>query len=87
MIKLLFNMKDDDTLEWAKIIQAKGIVKTSDQTVCGNVVAEYPDNIIIIKFDGTKLNEYVIPKSRVDHYDGRNVRLSISSNLLSSFCF
>ena len=80
-------MKDDDSLEWPKIIQAKTIVKTSDQTVCGNVIAEYKDSIIIIEFDETKLNEYIIPKSRVDHYDGRNVRLSISGNLLSSFCF
>ena len=45
-------MKNDDTLEWPKIIQAKRIVKTSDQTVCGNVVAEYRDNIIIIEFWG-----------------------------------
>jgi hypothetical protein len=84
---VLFNIKNDDTLEWPKIIQAKRIVKTSDQTVCGNVVAEYRDNIIIIEFEGTKLNEYMIPKSRVDHYDGRDVHLSISGSLLSSFGF
>ena len=84
---MLFNIKNDDTLEWPKIIQAKRIVKTSDQTVCGNVVAEYRDNIIIIEFEGTKLNEYMIPKSRVDHYDGRDVHLSISGSLLSSFGF
>jgi hypothetical protein len=76
-----------DEFDWHEIIQAKGIAMTSDQTVCGNVIAEYRDNIIIIEFDETKLNEYMIPKSRVDHYDGRNVRLSISGNLLSSFCF
>jgi len=80
-------MNDDESLEWPKIIQAKTTVKTSDQTVCGNIVAEYRENIIIIEFEGTKLNEYMIPKSRVDHYDGRNVHLSISGSLLSSFCF
>jgi hypothetical protein len=79
-----FSMRDE--FDWHEIIQAKGIAMTSDQTVCGNVIAEYRDNIII-EFDETKLNEYMIPKSRVDHYDGRNVRLSISGNLLSSFCF
>ena len=75
--------------EWDghEITPAKKIAMTSDQTVCGNVIAEYKDSIIIIEFDETKLNEYIIPKSRVDHYDGRNVRLSISGNLLSSFCF
>ena len=80
-----FSMRDE--FDWNEIIQAKGIVMTSDQTVCGNVIAEYRDSIIIIEFDETKLNEYMIPKSRVDHYDGRNLRLSISGNLLSSFCF
>lgn len=80
-----FSMRDE--FDWHEIIQARGIAMTSDQTVCGNVIAEYRDSIIIIEFDETKLNEYMIPKSRVDHYDGRNVRLSISGNLLSSFCF
>ena len=80
-----FGMRDE--FDWHEIIQAKRIAMTSDQTVCGNVIAEYRDSIIIIEFDETKLNEYIIPKSRVDHYDGRNVRLSISGNLLSSFCF
>jgi len=80
-----FSMRDE--FDWHEIIQANGIAMTSDQTVCGNVIAEYRDSIIVIEFDETKLNEYMIPKSRVDHYDGRNVRLSISGNLLSSFCF
>ena len=76
-----------DEFDWQEIIQAKRIAMTSDQTVCGNIIAEYKDSIIIIEFDQAKLNEYIIPKSRVDHYDGRNVRLSVSGNLLSSFCF
>ena len=80
-----FGMRDE--FDWHEITQAKKIAKTSDQTVCGNVIAEYKDSIIIVEFDEAKLNEYIIPKSRVDHYDGRNVRLSISGNLLSSFCF
>ncbi|HJT49171.1 MAG TPA: hypothetical protein VJ729_13390 [Nitrososphaeraceae archaeon] len=80
-------MNDDASLEWPKLIQAKTIVKTSDHTACGNIVAEYRENIIIIEFEGTKLNEYMIPKSRVDHYDGRNLHLSISGRVLSAFCF
>jgi hypothetical protein len=42
--------------DWNEIAQAKKIVKTSDQTLCGNVVAEYKDNIIIIAH-GPKLHE------------------------------
>ena len=80
-----FGMRDE--FDWQETIQAKRIAMTSDQTVCGHIIAEYKDSIIIIEFDQAKLNEYIIPKSRVDHYDGRNVRLSVSGNLLSSFCF
>jgi hypothetical protein len=76
-----------DTIDWHEITQAKRVVKTSDQTVCGNVVDEYRDNIIIIEFEAKKLNGYMIPKSRVDRYDGRNVHLSIPGSLLSSFDF
>ena len=84
-IEMLFSMHE--ALDWQEIVQAKKTVKTSDQTVCGNVVAEYQDNIIIIEFEAKKLNGYMIPKSRVDDYDGINVHLSIPSSLLSSFDF
>ena len=51
---MLFSMHD--ILDWHEIIQEKRLVKTSDQTACGNVVAEYRDNIIIIEFEAEKLN-------------------------------
>ena len=72
--------------DWNEIAQAKKIVKTSDQTLCGNVVAEYKDNIIIIAH-GPKLHEYMVPKSKVDRYDGFDVYLNIPYSLLSSFDF
>jgi hypothetical protein len=72
--------------DWNEIAQAKKIVKTSDQTLCGNVVAEYKDNIIIIAH-GPKLHEYMVPKSKVDRYDGSDVYLNIPYSLLSSFDF
>ena len=73
--------------DWNEIAQAKKIVKTSDQTLCGNVVAEYKDNIIIIAH-GPKLHEYMVPKSKVDRYDGSDVvYLNIQYSLLSSFDF
>ena len=72
--------------DWNEIAQAKKIVKTSDQTLCGNVVAEYKDNIIIIAH-GPKLHEYMVPKSKVDRYDGSDVYLNIPYSLLSSFGF
>jgi len=36
-------MKNDDSLEWPKIIQTK-------RTISGNVITEYRDNIIITEF-------------------------------------
>ncbi|HEY6669253.1 MAG TPA: hypothetical protein VI033_08885 [Candidatus Nitrosopolaris sp.] len=72
--------------DWNEIAQAMKIVKTSDQTLCGNVVAEYKDNIIIIAH-GPKLHEYMVPKSKVDRYDGSDVYLNIPYSLLSSFDF
>jgi len=72
--------------DWNEIAQAKKIVKTSDQTLCGNVVAEYKDNIIIIAH-GPKLHEYMVPKSKVDRYDGSDVYLNIPYSLLSYFDF
>ncbi len=72
--------------DWNEIAQAKKIVKTSDQTLCGNVVAEYKDNIIIIAH-GPRLHEYMVPKSKVDRYDGCDVYLNIPYSLLSSFDF
>jgi hypothetical protein len=74
-------------VDWNEIAQAKKVVKTSDQASCGNVVAEYKDNIIIIAH-GSKLHEYMIPKSKVDRYDGSEVvYLNIPYSLLSSFGF
>jgi hypothetical protein len=75
-----------NTFDWNEIAQAKKIARTSDQTFCGNVVAEYRDNIIIIEF-GAKLRGYMVPKSRVDRYDGSHVYLNIPRSLLSSFDF
>lgn len=73
-------------VDWNEIAQAKKMAKTSDQTFCGNVIAEYRDNIIVIDF-GAKLHGYMIPKNRVEYYDGTDVYLNIPRSLLPSFDF
>ena len=75
-----------DTFDWNEIAQAKKMAKTSDNSLCGNVIAEYRDNIIVVEF-GAKLHGYMIPKSRVESYDGRDIYLNIPRSLLSSFDF
>lgn len=72
-------------VNWNEIAQAKKMAKTSDQTFCGNVIAEYRDNIIVIDFG--KLHGYMIPKTRVEYYDGTDVYLNIPRSLLPSFDF
>jgi hypothetical protein len=39
-------------------------------------MAEYKDKIIIIEGDTIKLHEYIIPKSKVDHYDENDMILN-----------
>lgn len=41
-------------------------------------MAEYKDKIIIIEWDTIKSHEYMIPKSKVDHYDENDLYLNIS---------
>ena len=52
----------------------------------GNAIAEYRDNIVIIEH-GAKFREYIIPKSKVERYDGRDVYLNIPRSMLSAFDF
>ena len=85
-MKIKVNKKMINTFDWNEIAQAKKVAKTSEQTFCGNVIAEYRDNIIIVEF-GAKLHGYMIPKSRVEHYDGTDVYLDIPRNLLTFFDF
>ncbi|MBV9179333.1 MAG: hypothetical protein JO327_03990 [Nitrososphaeraceae archaeon] len=76
-----------DTLDWNEIARAKKMAKTSDHSLCGNVIAEYRDNIIVVEEFGANLRGYMIPKSRVKSYDGRDIYLNIPRSLLSSFDF
>jgi hypothetical protein len=59
------------------IKQAKE-VKSSDNHTCGNVMAEHNDKIIIIEGYPIKSHEYIIPKSKIDHYDENGLYLNIS---------
>lgn len=74
-------------LDWDKIVQMKRPVKTSDQTFCGNVMAEYKDNLIVIDGSIIKLRMYMIPKSKVESCNEQQLHLKISSDMLSIFDF
>ena len=65
-------------IDWKELIQSRKEVKSSDHLACENVMAEHDDKIIIIEGDTVKSHEYIIPKSKVDHYDENDLYLSIS---------
>ena len=61
-------------MNWNEIIIKRTPVKTKDSTSCGYVAAEYKDNLLII--EGRLVsNEYMIPKDKVEDYDGRELSL------------
>jgi hypothetical protein len=51
----------------------------------GKVFAEYKDKLVVIDGENKKEHEYLIPKSKVDHYGDNKVYLSISENSLKEF--
>jgi hypothetical protein len=59
-----------------------------DKYFCGNVIAQYHDNIIIIESTTIKSHEYIVPKSKVDYYDGNDLYLNITrDDMILNFDF
>ena len=75
------------TLDWNEIIRSKKKVKARDKIPCGNVIAEYKDSIIVLDGEVIVSHEYIIPKSKVDNYNGRELFLDIPYNMLLNFDF
>ncbi|HEY7078764.1 MAG TPA: hypothetical protein VH500_03620 [Nitrososphaeraceae archaeon] len=75
------------SLNWDEIVQMKRPVRTSDQTFCGNVMAEYKDSLIVLDGSVVKLHMYMIPKSKVDSFSEHHLHLKIPSDKLSVFDF
>jgi hypothetical protein len=75
-----------NSVDWREITKAKKIVRASDATLCGNAIAEYRDNIVILEH-GVNFRKYIIPKSKVERYDGNDIYLNIPHSLLSTFDF
>jgi hypothetical protein len=51
----------------------------------GKVFAEVNDNLVVIAGENKKEHEYLIPKSKVSHYDERQICVSITNNSLKEF--
>jgi hypothetical protein len=74
-------------IDWNELIKAKKSVMACDKHFCGNVMAQYHDNIIIIEGDTIKSHEFILPKSKVDHYDGNDLYLNITHDEVVNFDF
>ncbi|MFL6357492.1 MAG: hypothetical protein ACJ71C_13165 [Nitrososphaeraceae archaeon] len=67
-------------IDWNELIQLKKSVMACDNHFCGNVMAQYHDNIIII--EGSTI------KSHVDRYDGNDLYLNITrDDMILNFDF
>jgi hypothetical protein len=73
-------------LDWNEITKSKKIVRTADNVLCGYIIAEYNDNIIILEGDYVS-HEHMIPKSKVDSYNGKELHLDIPYSKLWMFDF
>jgi hypothetical protein len=73
------------SLDWTAITGKKNLVKSSDQKPCGNIIAEYNDNIFVIRGETVKSCGYMIPKSKIDHYDGKELFLDVPYDKLTDF--
>ena len=65
------------------IISKKGVI-LSDRQVVGNIIGERDDSIIVEK-DGMSENIYIIPKSKVEAYDGSQLILQGNESELKTF--
>jgi uncharacterized protein (DUF427 family) len=72
--------------DWHEITKAKKLVRANDSSFCGNAIAEYRDNIVILEH-GANFRKYIIPKSIVERYDGSDIYLNIPRSMLSTFDF
>jgi hypothetical protein len=72
----------DTPIDWKEITKSNKGVKTNDQQTCGNVIAEDGDSIVISE-GVINMHEFIVPKSKVDYYDGSEVHLNLSYDILS----
>ncbi len=63
-------------LEWDKLVESRKAVTSSDDQNCGNQVAAIDDKIVIIEGYLVKTHEFIIPKSKVDHFDENDLNIS-----------
>jgi len=75
--------KDTPPIDWKEIAKSNKGVRTNDDQTCGNVIAE--DGSSIVVSDGViNIHEFLVPKSKVEYYDGSELHLNVPYDILSS---
>ncbi|HZD36833.1 MAG TPA: hypothetical protein VE130_16630 [Nitrososphaeraceae archaeon] len=74
-----------ENLNWSTICDSRVGARTREGLVCGNVVAEYNDSLVLINFGSSTWHGYLIPKSTVKGYDGKLLYLNFSYDFLTSY--
>ena len=65
------------------IISKKGVI-SSDRQAIGNIIGEKDESIIVEK-DGMSEHIYLVPKSKIEAYDGAQLILKVSEPELKAF--
>jgi hypothetical protein len=77
----------DNIDDWGLTIASQREAATSDQMLCGLAVAEFKDAIVVLNVGRYQINNFLVPKSKVDGFDGTLGHLKISQTNLFLFCF
>jgi hypothetical protein len=73
----------DCQVSWDEIVTKRTPVKTKDKAGCGYVAAEFKDNLVVIAGNLVS-HEYIIPKNKVEDYDGKELSLNIRRDQINS---
>ncbi len=71
-------------IDFSELIKSHKGVSTSDRLDCGNIIGEKDDSVIVER-DVMNEHIYVIPKSKIQGYDGSRLILNLSESELKSF--
>jgi hypothetical protein len=74
-------------IDWAALCDSRVVAKTKDGIICGNVVDDYNDGLVLINFGLSSWHEYLIPKSKVQGYDGKLLHLNIGHEVLTTYVY
>ena len=70
-------------MNWHEIISNRTPVRTKDSTGFGYVAGEYKDSLVVIEGKIVS-HEYVIPKDKIEKYDGRELSLKMRHDEMNS---